>query len=523
MTATAIQGQKLEIHNLTDNYGLLPLRLGHAKVIETYKRFIHIINLTNYEQSIEEIRKSLDTLENDQTNSDTVKIANIKFSQLELKLQTLLPKHKLKRGLIDGLGTIIKTITGNMDANDAININEEIKKLNLNQNILEIETNQQISINKKMIERFDNITRHINEQQKTIESFLHVYNANINNALRTDQEVLKHLQYVHKIIFNIDLLYNHLINIAEAVTFARLHIISKQILTKTELNEIRSLLEKQSINFSSDEEIYEILQLQAYYNNSNIVFSIEIPITSQTNYSFFHLIPLPINKTLYISTYPYVATHESDALYFGKACDLIEDIYLCESKDKQKTKFPECVPKIINNHPAICNLSNGLESNQILQPENNYILLTDVRNISVETTCGINKYNIYGTALLHYQNCSITINNITYDSKADIFWDSIVIHPPTRSQINSSTITQHLSLNKLHLDQLQNREEIHLLTTKSTAHIASIWLLLIPLTAILTFMHFQVKTRKSPKIETPKIEDNQGAPSRGNILWQSLR
>lgn len=35
-------------------------------------------------------------------------------------------RGKVKRGLIDGLGTMIKSITGNLDANDARQINDQI-------------------------------------------------------------------------------------------------------------------------------------------------------------------------------------------------------------------------------------------------------------------------------------------------------------------------------------------------------------------------------------------------------------
>lgn len=50
---------------------------------------------------------------------------------MKLKLSSLMTK-RTKRGLIDGMGHAIKFITGNMDANDAQEINRQIGELQSN-------------------------------------------------------------------------------------------------------------------------------------------------------------------------------------------------------------------------------------------------------------------------------------------------------------------------------------------------------------------------------------------------------
>lgn len=64
----------------------------------------------------------------------------------------------------------MKTITGNIDANDAININKEINEILNNENNVNKELNQQTVSNEQMIKRFDNLTNHINQQQRIITS-----------------------------------------------------------------------------------------------------------------------------------------------------------------------------------------------------------------------------------------------------------------------------------------------------------------------------------------------------------------
>lgn len=80
-------------------------------------------------------------------------------------------KERSKRGLIDGLGTIIKTITGNMENIDAQEINKLISTIQLNQH--DIKTlDSQHTLNQNMIDRFDNITNYINKERGALQEFI---------------------------------------------------------------------------------------------------------------------------------------------------------------------------------------------------------------------------------------------------------------------------------------------------------------------------------------------------------------
>lgn len=77
---------------------------------------------------------------------------------------------RYKRGLIDGLGTVIKQISGNMDHNDTLEINEQIRQLQDNELLIKNNVNEQHNLNHKMIERFNNITAFINSEQSKLRS-----------------------------------------------------------------------------------------------------------------------------------------------------------------------------------------------------------------------------------------------------------------------------------------------------------------------------------------------------------------
>lgn len=79
-------------------------------------------------------------------NNDNHYLNNL-YTHLVGRLSSLMNQNKGrgKRGLVDGLGTVVKFITGNPDANDLKQIDNSIKELQENQQILLDNLNQTIS------------------------------------------------------------------------------------------------------------------------------------------------------------------------------------------------------------------------------------------------------------------------------------------------------------------------------------------------------------------------------------------
>ena len=108
---------------------MIILKLGPAFVIESTHNLIHIIDLDYYHQHIQNLTNSITIFEKLSTQNDTIQLSKMKLDNAKSKLNTLTPYKRRKRGLINGLGTVIKTITGNMDENDAKQINSQINEL----------------------------------------------------------------------------------------------------------------------------------------------------------------------------------------------------------------------------------------------------------------------------------------------------------------------------------------------------------------------------------------------------------
>lgn len=511
------------------------MRLGPAKTIIGQSNLFHIVKLEKYRENIFEIKRTLKYFENLTTkdliyNSDN--IINIKLKNLENNLETLVPKFRTRRGLINGLGTIIKSITGNMDANDALVLNQQIEKILNNENSINKDMDNQHKINHEMIERFGNITKHVNDQQQTIINYLKHFQEQMGNKIRLEEHTIEHMQLLNQIDFNINLLNDHISSISEAVVLAKLNIISKHILSRDELRYIHSQFEKQNITLYSDEHIYEMLNLQAYYNGSNIIFNIQIPTFSKDQYTMYHIIPLPTRDNKVILSKPFLILNPKTIQYFDERCPQIEGTYYCqETSRKENTNGSSCIGNILNNKPAYCELHPREIITEILQPEPNYILLTNVPEILLTSTCGLEKQKIQGTSLIHYSLCEVTINDIVYTGTNNIYWDEINIIPTIYKEIKLTNNKNNITLKTLNNYQFAERDFRHHLEPFAhrtqlykTTGILTIPFMFIILICVFTYLKFSriLRTYIVNRTETSRQTVPANETATFQFPWPSL-
>ncbi|KAK9702276.1 Baculovirus F protein [Popillia japonica] len=84
---------------------------------------------------------------------------------IENLIEQILPNHRQRRGIINGLGSIIKVITGNMDQEDAERINQQIQDLQQGQKNNAKVLKKQISLAKNAIVSFNNTISNLKHNQ----------------------------------------------------------------------------------------------------------------------------------------------------------------------------------------------------------------------------------------------------------------------------------------------------------------------------------------------------------------------
>jgi len=94
------------------------MELGKARVMVGAKTFDHIINFKDYEGNIAQIENALLDIENVRFSGEAVQVVKEKLYQVKDKLEILRPRSRVKRGIFNGLGSMIKIVSGYMDAYD---------------------------------------------------------------------------------------------------------------------------------------------------------------------------------------------------------------------------------------------------------------------------------------------------------------------------------------------------------------------------------------------------------------------
>jgi Gypsy protein/Baculovirus F protein len=486
--------------------------MNEARIIEGHFKLIHMIELDNYKDNLNNIKINIEKLKDHKKLGITLKTIRTKFIMLENSLNLIYPQFRSKRGLLNILGSGIKFITGNMDNDDAIEINNKIDEITLNNKQLIQSQNDQTQINQEMINRFKNITIHINDQQKSIENYLINIQNQINSKIGDGIHDFQYLQYIYQINFDMDILRNHLDDIYECIQMAKLNIISKNILSPNELNFIKDKLNNQKIQIDTLEQIYEHLQLQAFYNQTNLIFVIKIPKLKSDIFTEYLLEPIPTinDKTLDVP-YDNILKNTKQAYFEKQKCYSVNHVKFCDSKGLINITNDKCYMNIINEKDGTCNFNKNNKDTIIKQLSNNHIILKNGKNISIKSNCNLNR-NITGTILIKINNCPIEINGINYFSYTPTFKEEFYILPISKLNVKeNSKFEQKLNLESLNDFNIKNKKKIEELHLNNKIHdSAQYFLIIILISIIIIIIVLKFRNKKTIKIkkDEPKVYFN---------------
>ena len=121
----------------TKENGFFKEPLGQTKLLDRYHSFIFHVNLNSLEIGYRKLNTNTQLIADriaylDITDNLTINT----FHKLELELDDVQATchHRIRRGLINALGSVIKFVTGNLDDNDLQVLNANIERLSQNQN-----------------------------------------------------------------------------------------------------------------------------------------------------------------------------------------------------------------------------------------------------------------------------------------------------------------------------------------------------------------------------------------------------
>lgn len=352
--------QEITLESLDDGPGLLPFHLGATKLITHFHTFLQYIQLKDISDKIEVLQVQLSDFKR-QIHNHTYILYELQIEHLSSKLVKVinhletLETTRAKRGLIDGLGSVIKTITGNLDHSDALRYDNAIKILQDNDIKMTNQFNSHISLNNEWMAQHSQIMTKLVENQSKINVTLQLI---LNSNAYRDSSLIKYMkfsQHLAIITENVDDVLSELIRIENMLAFIRgssIHhsVISIKVLSNM-IKRLKSIYSKEQILDMELRKYYDLIKPGYYFSGHKVVIILKFPIFARDTYDLYKLSVAPNKyRQALIPPYPLIATNRNGYVYMEAECPKYDNWYLCGDKmDHQLRHQPDCMQELIIN------------------------------------------------------------------------------------------------------------------------------------------------------------------------------
>lgn len=300
---------------------------------QAYKQNVDLINSLNTKLLLEENAPRLNYFYKEV--QPHINLINKQLKSIERKFEEIkydIQGNRYKRGLINGIGTIWKSLTGNLDSSDGEYYSDCINKLSNDEHQIENLLKNQISVTTSTIKNFNYTIRKLQIDEET-------FNKDIVKVETTLLDITDKQNYFEARFAFIEvceqitesniIIESELDDIIESITFARLKTLHPSIIQPSELvNQLRKISQKLQRShlpllpdYSNIASYFDIIELKAFQTYGEIVFVLNIPIVEPYNFKIYHLYSIPIkdNRTrifhLILPTSKYIALSDDNTLY----------------------------------------------------------------------------------------------------------------------------------------------------------------------------------------------------------------
>jgi hypothetical protein len=473
----AVAAGTVNINKLSENPGLYPHKIGNALNIQDCWTFIHTYNISEIniefrllkEKFVELQKNSINTTHGEMYKGEFYNyeyLTAFTITRVEEKFKQILPKYKNKRGIIDGLGSIIKLVTGNLDANDAIKYDKAIKRLTVKQSKDRKDFVDNMSMAWKTMDKLSNTTKTLKMNQQLMKSRILQLESAMNELHLED--VNPYIYTMSSIVYtqlNIALnsIYQILMDIEDAMTFAQLNTLHPAIIKHDEiLNELKSIehfLPSElrfpvSIDITHVQVIEEIVNIKSYISGETVVFLLDVPLIDRQDYALYHLFPIPTfqNNSFYtmLPKSKYLLINDQNYAQLNAPCkEITTENYLCDIDNLNNVnKNSSCEVQLINfsNNYEQCKLTKlKLEDVKVKKISKSQWIVTFPSKTVLKTNCEnhIDKNELIGNYIIHIDNnCEVQIKNITL-----------------KTLINQQTQNRIINLPKLNLNNIKQPKD----------------------------------------------------------------
>lgn len=481
--------QEITLESLDDGPGLLPFRLGTTKLITHFHTFLQYIQLKDIRDKIEVLQIQLTDFKH-QLHNHTYMLYELQIEYLSSKLVKVinhletLETTRIKRGLIDGLGSVVKTITGNLDHSDALRYDNAIKNLQDNDMKIASQFNSHISLNNEWMAQHSQIMTKLIDNQSKINVTLQLI---LNSQAYRDSNLLKYMKFAQHLAIiteNVDDVLSELIRIENMLAFIRgssTHhsMISIKVLGNM-IKRLELIYSKEQILDLELRKYYDIIKPGYYFSGNKIVITFKFPIFSRDTYDLYKLSVAPNKyRQALIPPYPLIATNRNGYVYMEAECPKYGKWYLCGGKmDHQLRHQSDCTQELIINQylGKNCEMSTIILSRIAMEElDEKHYVISFPNATRIHMRCTSEDFNIVnGTYLVTIPvNCFLHTAEFTITNANDrIEGQPLKIMKLPYDAMTHVTASSQINLKSIDLTRLHETQ--HHLMTQPTLHIEPI-------------------------------------------------
>lgn len=489
---------------------------------------------------------------------------NLKYT--EIMADTRQYAFRSKRGIFNGIGTVWKSITGNLDASDGEYFNECITKITRDEYQIENLLKNQISVTTSVIKSFNATIQKLQIDEETFNNDIKEIRESIldiSDELKFFSSQIAVLNICESLMESYSFIEDALNDIVNSITFARLKMLHSSIITPSDLIEslkrISQALQKNNLPLpiysSYIAQYIDIIELQAYQTDTRIVFVLNIPLVDPETYTLYRIFPIPIadNRTgfhhILTTTNKYIARNDDSLLY-----TTVKSLEDCKFLQANTRICPNALPYPIDNDavceaqllkqqdrlPRTCQNSVVLAKDYNVQKlKTNLWLIAVADQLPISIKCGsrdmvtqiINTNSILklqpecnafiGSTRVHAQKIIDVYNNVTYNSHPVQIPFSCCDHYPEKIHLPD---LKPIRLNKINTEDLdiaqhklsQYSDELDRLINQPfvTKHLSWFTILTIVLIVALIALYIfcKCKRRRTRKIGIVQVSNDDHPP-----------
>lgn len=472
MMVLAIEAQgTLQINAITENVGFVKVKIGEVEVVNSTTTLVHVVNISEIKSILNKIKENIKDL----SLHEEIILKN-EIELIESKIKTLMPiQTRKKRGLINFIGTTQKWLYGTMDDDDRQEILDHLYVTDQNLHTSIDALNKQIVINNSLNKSLNYLRTAIENDRKEINtSFLKIKNAN--------NEIVKEIIYLDQLT-KLKTLEHKIDQLQDNIVSAKSNIIHPSMFTTQEIAQFE-------IDF------YKLKMLKVGImtcRDNTIVIAVLIPNTYiKTDLKI--IIPIPNENKLEIDANDeYIV--EIDTMTYTYQ----ENVPLRKLKKSNHCTYHNKCKLTFNNVTSIITLDEET------------IIVKNAFSENVNQNCDDRKFDLEGNFLINFNNCSITINNQTFENKKFVI-NERYFYPNNNKFDNLNTSNVNVKFNDIITEHFQNIKQIEELKFhKNVSYGLNITLIIMTIIALI-LIYFIIK-KKNTGINKTQVVTISQSPS----------